>query len=137
MQGEPDGRGGPGRQVDPPGGDEGLHRPDHFGHGVVQVYLHDRAAEVVRPVQALIAARRVDLAAGSAATVRFTLHADLTSFTGRDGARIVEPGEVELRVGASSADVREVLPFTLTGSRRTVAFDRRLHPGSVVEQSAS
>ncbi|WP_346623528.1 glycoside hydrolase family 3 N-terminal domain-containing protein [Blastococcus montanus] len=100
---------------------------------VVQVYLHDPAAEVVRPVQSLIAARRVDLPAGCAASVRFTLHADLTSFTGRDGLRIVEPGEVELRVGASSADVREVLRFTLSGSRRTVGVDRRLHPESVVE----
>jgi beta-glucosidase len=104
---------------------------------VVQVYLHDPAAEVVRPVQALIAARRVDLAARSAATVRFTLHADLTSFPGRDGARIVEPGEVELRVGASSADVREALPFTLTGDRRTVGFERRLHPESVVRLPAT
>ncbi|TFV46231.1 glycoside hydrolase family 3 N-terminal domain-containing protein [Blastococcus sp. TF02A_35] len=102
---------------------------------VVQVYLHDPAAEVVRPVQALVAARRVDLAPGTSATVRFALHADLTSFTGRDGARIVEPGAVELRVGASSADVREVLRFTLAGGRRTVGFDRRLHPESVVEQS--
>ncbi|MGY1784330.1 beta-xylosidase/alpha-l-arabinosidase [Geodermatophilus sp. SYSU D00698] len=100
---------------------------------VVQVYLHDVAAEVVRPVQALVAARRVDLAAGSAATVRFTLHADLTSFPGRDGRRIVEPGEVELRVGASSADVREVLRFTLTGSRRTVGFERVLHPETAVD----
>jgi beta-glucosidase len=100
---------------------------------VVQVYLHDPAAEVVRPVQALVAARRVDLAPGSAVTVRFTLHADLTSFTGRDGSRIVEPGEVELRVGASSADVREVLRATLTGDRRTVGADRVLHPESTVE----
>ncbi|RBY97427.1 glycosyl hydrolase [Blastococcus sp. TF02-8] len=99
---------------------------------VVQVYLHDPVAEVVRPVQALIAAQRVDLAPGGSATVRFTLHADLTSFTGRDGERIVEPGAVELRVGASSADVREALPLTLTGSRRTVGVDRRLHPESAV-----
>ncbi|MCA0145607.1 glycoside hydrolase family 3 N-terminal domain-containing protein [Blastococcus sp. LR1] len=104
---------------------------------VVQVYLHDPAAEVVRPVQALVAARRVDLAPGSSATVRFALHADLTSFTGLGGSRIVEPGEVELRVGASSADVRETLRFTLTGARRTVGFDRVLHPESVVEQSGS
>jgi len=94
---------------------------------VMQVYLHDPVAEVVRPVQALVAARRTDLAAGAAATVRFTLHADLTSYTGRNGTRIVEPGEVELRVGASSADVREVLRLTLTGNRRTVGFERRLH----------
>ncbi|RBY87593.1 glycoside hydrolase family 3 N-terminal domain-containing protein [Blastococcus sp. TF02A-30] len=103
---------------------------------VVQVYLHDPVAEVVRPVQRLVAAQRVDLAPGAAATVRFDLHADLTSFPGRDGARIVEPGDVELRVGASSADVRQVLPFTLTGARRTVGVDRRLHPESTVVQSA-
>jgi beta-glucosidase len=103
---------------------------------VVQVYLHDPVAEVVRPVQSLLAARRVDLAPGSGATVRFTLHADLTSFPGRDGSRVVEPGEVELRVGASSADVREVLRATLTGSRRTVGFERHLHPESVVEPVA-
>ncbi|MDT0277120.1 beta-xylosidase/alpha-l-arabinosidase [Blastococcus goldschmidtiae] len=109
---------------------------DHEVTEVVQVYLHDLAAEVVRPVQALVAARRVDLAPGSAVTVRFALHADLTSFTGRDGSRIVEPGEVELRVGASSADVREVLRYTLTGPCRTVGADRRLHPETVVEQSA-
>ncbi|NEK85823.1 glycosyl hydrolase [Blastococcus saxobsidens] len=100
---------------------------------VVQVYLHDPVAEVVRPVQALVAARRVDLAPGAAATVRFALHADLTSFTGRAGSRIVEPGEVELRVGASSADVRETLRYTLAGPRRTVGFDRVLHPQTVVE----
>ena len=45
------------------------------------------------------AAARVDLAPGSAARVWFALHADLTSFTGRDLVRIVEPGAVELRVG--------------------------------------
>jgi beta-xylosidase len=104
---------------------------------VVQVYLHDPVAEVVRPVQALVAARRVDLAPGCAATVRFGLHADLTSFTGRDGTRIVEPGDVELRVGASSHDVREVLRFALTGSRRTVGFERRVHPESDVAHRAA
>ena len=41
--------------------------------------------------------------------------ADLTSFTGRDLVRIVEPGEVELWVGASSTDIREVLPLELVG----------------------
>ncbi len=99
---------------------------------VVQAYLHDPVAEVVRPVQALVAAQRVDLPARATATVRFALHADLTSFTGRDGTRVVEPGEVELRVGASSADVREVLRFVLAGERRTVGFERHLHPGTDV-----
>ena len=47
--------------------------------------------------------------------MRFALHADLTSFTGRDLVRIVEPGEVELWVGASSADIRAVCRSSWSG----------------------
>jgi beta-xylosidase len=96
------------------------------GTEVVQVYLHDVAAEVVRPVRQLVAAARVDLAPREMRTVRFRLHADLTSFTGRAGRRIVEPGAVELLLATSSADVRASVPLTLTGPRREVGFDRVL-----------
>jgi beta-glucosidase len=95
---------------------------------VVQIYLHDPVAEVTRPVQQLIAAQRVDLAPGEQRGVIFTLHADLTAFTGRRGRRIVDPGAVELRVGASSADIRATLELTLSGPRREVGFDRVLAP---------
>ncbi|GAA2033753.1 glycoside hydrolase family 3 N-terminal domain-containing protein [Catenulispora yoronensis] len=93
---------------------------------VVQVYLHDPVAEVVRPVRRLIAASRVDLEPGESRTVRLALHADLTSFTGRSMTRLVEPGHVELHVGASSTDIRAKLPVTLTGARREVGADRVL-----------
>ena len=95
---------------------------------VVQVYLHDPVAEVARPVQQLIATARADLAPGQARTVVLDLHADLTSYTGRSGRRQVDPGEVELRVGASSTDIRAVLPVTMTGPRRPVGYDRVLYP---------
>ena len=95
---------------------------------VIQVYLHDPVAEVARPVQQLIAAARVDLPPGSARTVQFTLHADLTSYTGRAGRRQVDPGQVELRVGRSSTDIEAMLGYTLTGQRREVGFDRVLYP---------
>ncbi len=95
---------------------------------VIQVYLHDPVAEVARPVQQLIAAARIDLPPGSTRTVQFTVHADLTSYTGRAGHRQVNPGEVELRVGRSSADTEVTLRYTLTGQRREVGFDRVLHP---------
>ncbi|HEY3088277.1 MAG TPA: glycoside hydrolase family 3 N-terminal domain-containing protein [Jatrophihabitantaceae bacterium] len=95
---------------------------------VVQVYLHDPVAEVARPVQQLIAAPRVDLQSGCAVTVSIELSADLASYTGRDGRRIVEPGDIELRVGASSADIRATLAISLVGSRREVGFDRVLSP---------
>jgi beta-glucosidase len=95
---------------------------------VVQVYLHDPVAEVARPVQQLIAMARVDLAPGESHTVHFGLHADLTSYTGRSGRRQVDAGAVELRVGASSSDIRETLHRRLTGPRREVGFDRSLTP---------
>lgn len=100
---------------------------------VVQVYLHDEAASVVRPVQQLIGAARVDLGPGDRRLVRFRLHAELTSFTGRDLVRIVEPGRVELWVGASSADIRAVLPLELTGPLRQVGADRALEPEVSIE----
>jgi beta-glucosidase len=93
---------------------------------VVQVYLHDPVAEVARPVQQLVAAARVDLAPGAQRTVTISLHADLASYTGRDGRRRVDPGAVELWVGASSADIRGRLAFTMTGPPRIVGLDRAL-----------
>ncbi len=95
---------------------------------VVQVYLHDVTASVVRPVLQLIGAVRVDLAVGERVQVRLALHADQTSFTGRDRVRIVEPGAVELHVGASSADIRAILPLDLAGPSREVGPDRVLEP---------
>jgi beta-glucosidase len=95
---------------------------------VIQVYLHDPVAEVARPVQQLIAAAKVGLPPGSTRTVQFTVHADLTSYTGRGGRRQVDPGQVELRVGRSSADIEVALGYTLTGQRREVGSDRVLHP---------
>jgi beta-glucosidase len=95
---------------------------------VVQVYLHDPVAEVARPVQQLIAAARVELVPGQARTAVIELHADLTSYTGRSGRRQVDPGDVELRIGASSADIRAAIPVTLTGPLQEVGFDRVLQP---------
>ncbi|MEV4947358.1 glycoside hydrolase family 3 N-terminal domain-containing protein [Streptomyces sp. NPDC053755] len=97
------------------------------GTEVVQVYLHDPVASVVQPVQRLIGYARLDLEPGRAARVRMTVPADLASFTGREGHRIVEPGDLELRLSASSTDIRLTARVTLTGPERTVDHTRRLH----------
>ncbi len=101
---------------------------------VVQVYLHDPQAEVARPVQLLIAAPRVDLEPGTTRTVVIDLPADMTSYTGRAGRRIVEPGEVELWVGASSRDIRARLAARLDGPRREVGFDRAFQPAVSISE---
>ncbi|MGW7397653.1 beta-xylosidase/alpha-l-arabinosidase [Streptomyces cyaneofuscatus] len=103
------------------------------GTEVVQVYLHDPVASVVQPVQRLIGYVRLDLDPGRMARVRLTVPADLTSFTGREGHRIVEPGDLELRLSASSTDPRLTARVTLTGPVRTVDHTRRLHMGVATE----
>jgi beta-glucosidase len=71
---------------------------------------------VVRPVKELKAFGRVELGAGESARVTFEVPTDMLCFTGLDGRRIVEPGEHELQVGASSADIRLRTTVTLIGA---------------------
>ncbi|MGW0082335.1 beta-xylosidase/alpha-l-arabinosidase [Streptomyces sp. NPDC003393] len=97
------------------------------GTEVVQLYLHDPVASVVQPVQRLIGYTRLELEPGEACRVRVTVPSDLASFTGRDGRRLVEPGELELRLAASSADPRLTARVTLTGAQRPVDHTRRMH----------
>ncbi|MFD7389510.1 glycoside hydrolase family 3 N-terminal domain-containing protein [Streptomyces sp. NPDC059852] len=97
------------------------------GTEVVQLYLHDPVASVVQPVQRLIGYTRVALEPGEARRLSVTVPADLASFTGRDGRRIVEPGDLELRLAASSADPRLTARVTLTGAERPLDHTRRLH----------
>ncbi|MFF3562738.1 beta-glucosidase [Streptomyces sp. NPDC002574] len=97
------------------------------GSEVVQVYLHDPVASVVQPVQRLVGYLRLPLEAGEVTRVRVTVPADVAAFTGRDGRRVVEPGTLELRLAASSADVRLTARAELTGPVRQVDHTRRLH----------
>ncbi|TXK41188.1 glycoside hydrolase family 3 N-terminal domain-containing protein [Nonomuraea sp. C10] len=105
------------------------------GAEVVQLYLHDPVAQTTRPVVRLIGYARVPLEPGEAARVTFTVHADLASFTGVRGRRIVEPGDVELRLSRSSADVAATLPLRLTGEEREAGHDRRLQPTVRVDRA--
>ncbi|MFC8734292.1 glycoside hydrolase family 3 N-terminal domain-containing protein [Luteimicrobium sp. NPDC057192] len=110
---------------------------ERAGTDVVQLYLHDPVAQRVQPDSRLVGYARVSLAAGESADVELTLHADLASFTGRRGVRVVEPGDVELRVARSSADVVAALQTTLTGPEREVGADRRLVSDVVVHPATN
>jgi beta-xylosidase len=106
------------------------------GVEVIQLYLHDPVASVVRPVNRLIGYARVPVDTGESVRVIFDVPADVTAFSGPHGRRIVEPGELELRLGASSADIRLVAAVTLTGEPRFVDHTRRLHCDVKEERSA-
>ncbi|MEY9871727.1 beta-xylosidase [Streptacidiphilus sp. MAP12-33] len=106
---------------------------ERAGTETVQLYLHDPVASVVQPVQRLIGFQRITLAPGEETRVRVVVPADLASFTGRSGERIVEPGEVELRLAASSADCRLTARVRLDGPTRTLDHTRRLHAEFVLD----
>ncbi|MGI5282328.1 glycoside hydrolase family 3 N-terminal domain-containing protein [Nonomuraea polychroma] len=104
------------------------------GEEVVQLYLHDVVAQVTRPVRQLTGFARVPLEPGAEARVSFRVHADRTAFTGRDLRRIVEPGDVEVLVGRSAADLPCRGVVRLTGTTRVVGHDRRLVTPASVEE---
>jgi beta-xylosidase len=96
------------------------------GAEVVQLYLHDPVAQVTRPETRLVGYARVELDPGEQRVVAFQFAADLSSFAGVRGERIVEPGELELRLGRSSAQTEGVVRLQVTGPERTVGMSRRL-----------
>jgi beta-glucosidase len=102
------------------------------GTELVQLYLHDPVAQTTRPVVRLIGYARVPLAPGAGARVTFTVPADVTSFTGVHGRRVVEPGDVELRFGRSSGDIVAAVPLCLVGAEREVGHDRCLQTSARV-----
>ena len=97
------------------------------GVAVPQLYLSDPVATVTRPVRRLIGFTRVELAAAESRTVEFDVHADLTSFTGRDLRRRVEPGQVVLTVAQSAADPGLSAHVELEGEVRIVDHTRTMH----------
>jgi hypothetical protein len=68
----------------------------------------------------------VPLDPGQARRVTFRVHADRTAFSGRTGARVVEPGEIRVAIGGASDQLPLQGSFTLRGPERAVGADRVL-----------
>ena len=103
------------------------------GVAVPQLYVRDLLASVVRPVKELKAFGRVELPAGRAARLTFEIPTDVLCFTGKEGRRIVEPGDFELQVGASSSDIRLRATVRLTGSVQTLGRIWRMESRCQIE----
>ena len=56
----------------------------------------------------------------------FTLPVDMLNFTSYEGQRIVEPGEFELQVGSSSADIQRRVTVQVNGKTRVLPSDWRM-----------
>lgn len=85
------------------------------GAEIVQLYIADPQSRLQRPPKELKAFRKVELPAGKHKTVTFELDAsDLCYFDAGAGGWVVEPGEFQVHVGASSADIRCSASFRYT-----------------------
>lgn len=91
---------------------------------VVQLYIQDPAASVTRPVKQLKGFLRVPLKAGQQAKVEFKLPVNLFAFFDQQMNWVVEPGEIKLMIGSSSADIRLNGSFSITGDVTEVSANK-------------
>jgi beta-glucosidase-like glycosyl hydrolase len=103
------------------------------GCEVVQVYVRDVYASLVRPVKELKAFQRVTLQPKQRAIVAFAIPVDMLNFTNRDNQRIVEAGEFEVMIGASSNDIKLKGRIEVVGKNRVLDKVWRMESQANVE----
>lgn len=103
------------------------------GEEVVQLYLHDVVASVTRPVQELKGFVRIVLDPGETRRVTFDVGASQLAFYDLDMRYVIEPGTIDVMVGASSADIRLRGAFSIAGETTAVSGPRRFTTSSKVE----
>jgi beta-glucosidase len=90
------------------------------GKEVVQVYVGDVVSTVDRPVRELKAFAKVELAPGQSTVVEFELRArELSFFSPAHDRWVLEAGDFEVSVGASSRDLRLTATVTVTAPTLT------------------
>ncbi len=83
------------------------------GEEVVQLYLQDKFGSVVRPVKELKDFQKVKLEAGESKTLKFIIDNEKLSFYNQALEFKSEPGEFNLMIGSSSADIYLTSTFEL------------------------
>lgn len=78
---------------------------ERFGEEVVQLYIRDRAATVVRPTKELKGFEKTGLEPGESRTVAFRLTPKELGFYMPDGKFVTEPGTFDIMVGPNSEDL--------------------------------
>ena len=82
------------------------------GTETLQLYLHDRAASVVRPVKELKGFQKVKLQPGEEKKVTFVITEEMLRFLTEDGVWASESGEFDLYIGGDS-NTKNRAVFTL------------------------
>jgi len=75
------------------------------GYEVVQLYIHQQAASVARPVKELRGFQRIHLKAGEQRRVTFCIDREQLQYLDAQGAPVLEPGIFDIMIGGNSDDV--------------------------------
>lgn len=92
----------------------------HTGTEIVQLYVSPSSGQPLKPIQ-LKGFARVFLQAGESKTLSFHVSPQQLAYYS-DGRWIVEPGDYEFKIGASSSDIRLKGICELTGEPRRIAY---------------
>lgn len=76
------------------------------GEEVVQLYLRDEVASLVRPMKELKDFAKLSLQPGESKTVRFVINKEKLSFYDQQLQWIAEPGHFSLMIGSASNDIK-------------------------------
>ncbi len=76
------------------------------GDEVVQLYIQQKSANVKLPQKQLKAFQRISMKKGESKTVSFQLSRKDLSFWNEKNEFVMEPGEIQILIGASSEDIR-------------------------------
>jgi beta-glucosidase len=76
------------------------------GEEVVQLYVRDIISSVTRPLKELKGFKKVNLKPGETKTVELKLSTNDLKFYNQQMIYVVEPGEFEIMIGASSSDIK-------------------------------
>lgn len=86
---------------------------DRDGKEVVQLYVRDLVSSVETPIKQLKAFEKISLAKNEKRTVSLRVPISELYLYNRDYQRVVEPGDFELQIGSSSADIKFKKVFTV------------------------
>jgi len=83
------------------------------GDEIVQLYLRDKIASIVRPVKELKGFQKIYLLPGESKTVSFIIDNEMLSFYNQQMQWVSEPGEFDIMIGTSSEKIKLKNKFEL------------------------
>jgi beta-glucosidase len=98
---------------------------DYVGDEVVQLYSRMAYVTVTRPIKELKGFKRITLEPGQTKTITFELFTNQFGFYNREMRYVIEPGVIEIMVGASSEDLPLKMKIEIIGETSEISRDKK------------